>query len=271
MSELIPSIRLLQHIEDSEIDYMNNRMLAIMNRNGNPEGVEVARFGHTICLYSRTMPWPAFNTVKGLCSADLEHLDSIIEFYRSRNRKIQFELVPGLADHHVLKSLADRGFYQSGYHASLYREPIEFSLEPNEHITVRELQEDELELYAAIHCRGFGLGDDGIASVAQNNIVLFLQDQWKYYVAEWNGEPAAVGVMYINNGIASLTSAATLPQYRNNGLQRRLLMRRIEEAYRHHCVMVVSQCALSTQSHRNMEHVGMRIGYVRATWTDLTY
>ncbi|MNJ58778.1 hypothetical protein D3C77_544310 [compost metagenome] len=40
-------------IEKSELNYMLDRMKTIQERPGNPEGVE-------------TMPWPAFNTVKGI-------------------------------------------------------------------------------------------------------------------------------------------------------------------------------------------------------------
>jgi len=102
-------------IEQSEIDYMVDRMRAIQERQGNPEGVEMKSFGKAVALYSRTMPWPTFNTVKGLSSDDVDSIDGILDFYKSRGRKPQFEIVPSRVDSEMLKKLTERGFYQSGF------------------------------------------------------------------------------------------------------------------------------------------------------------
>ena len=53
----LPSEELIERIQDSETDYMLDRMKAIEGRTGNPEGVEMKRFGRALCLYSKTMPW----------------------------------------------------------------------------------------------------------------------------------------------------------------------------------------------------------------------
>lgn len=108
------------------------------------------------------MPWATFNTVKGIRSTDIEFIDQIMDFYRSRGRKAQFEIVPSLVDQELLKHLSDRGFYQSGFHTSLYIEPREFDDDHCEHIKIEELQEDQFEIYATIHCRGTGLPDNGM-------------------------------------------------------------------------------------------------------------
>lgn len=81
--------------------------------------------------------------------------------------------------------------------------------------------------------------------------------------------PAAVGVMHVKGDIASFTFAATLPEYRRRGLQLSLLRSRLAEAARRDCSLAVGQCAFLSGSHRNMERAGMRIGYVRSTWTEL--
>lgn len=265
-----PSEKVMQAIEQSEIDYMMDRMNAIRERPGNPEGVEVAQFGHAVCFYSEMMPWPSFNTVKGLRSSDIEYIDDIVRFYRERARTAQFELVPGLADQRVLRSLAERGFYPSGSHASLYAQPAAVNREPApEALRMEEIGASEFDAYAMIHCRGTGLPDDGIPHVAANNRVLHQRPGWVFYMAYCEERPAAVGVMYVKGDVASFTFAATLPEYRRRGLQLSLLRCRLAEAARRHCGMAVSQCAFLSGSHRNMERAGMRIGYVRSTWTKL--
>lgn len=264
----LPSKELIQRIQDSETDYMLDRMKAIEGRTGNPEGVEMKRFGHALCLYSKTMPWLSFNTVKGLRSEDLYNLDDIIDFYQSRDRKFQFEIVPGLVNQEVLAALADRGFYQSAFHNSMYMNPQELKEVPDTGIVIRAIDKDDFDDYAKVHCRGTGLPDQGIPSVASNNRVLYSRPGWSFYMAYIEDEPAAAGVMYVNQSTASLTFAATLPEHRRQGLQLELLRRRIQEAKLAGCDLVVSQCAFLSQSHRNMESVGMKLGYVRTTWTE---
>jgi len=265
----IASQTLIDAIARSETDYMTDRMEAVRERPGNPEQVDIGRFGNAVCFYSGTMPWAAFNTVKGIRGEDADFLDEIVDFYRSRGRSPQFEIVPSLADQRLMKRLSELGFYQSGFHVSMYLDalPGDAAIEGN--IRIRELREYEFELYAAIHCRGTGLPDNGIPPVAANNRVLYGRPGWKFYVAEWDHTPAAVGVMHMNGEVASLTFAATLPEFRNRGLHHDLLRRRIADAANYGRLLVVSQCAFLSQSQRNMERAGMRMGYVRASWTAL--
>lgn len=268
MEPLLPSSSLVKDMELSELNYMHDRMTAIQNREGNPEGVDIRRFGHALCFYSRTMPWGSFNTVKGITKDDAEFIKPILDFYRERDRKAQFEVVPSVVDTNLLQSLSDQGFYQSGFHTSTMIEPQLFHDQLPDHIAIEELKEDQFETYAMIHCRGTGLPDSGIPPVAANNRVLYHRPGWKFFIAYVHGEPAAAAVMHSQDGIASLTFAATLPRFRRMGLHHFLLQRRIEEAWRNNCRLVVAQCAFLSQSHRNMERVGMKIGYMKTIWTE---
>ncbi|MFD0618854.1 GNAT family N-acetyltransferase [Paenibacillus sp. GCM10027629] len=266
MSRYIATESLIQDIEQSEIDYMVDRMRSIQLRDDNPEGVEIVRLGRATCFYSKTMPWPMFNTVKGLRNEDLDLLEPILAFYRERDRQPRIELVPSQVDVNFMANLAQRGFYQSGFHTSLYIEPMQYQVDRQNSIVIRELQSDEFDVYASIHCLATGLGTQGIPYVSTNNRILHDRKGWNFYLATVDDVPAAVGVMYMQDGIASLTFGATLPEFRNRGLQQMLIQYRIEEAYRMQCRLVVSQCSFLSNSHRNMERAGMRIGYVRATW-----
>ncbi len=289
---ILPSEDLVNAIELSEINYMRDRMKAIQDRPGNPEGIEIGEFGETLCLYSETMPWGQFNAVKGLKGSDIGYLDDILRFYRERERKPQLEIVPSGVDQTLLKALTDRGFYSSAVHSSMYidlagwgeledkrsrakRDEMEpdMILESKEkgfesNVIISALEEDQLPLYATIHCRGTGLPDDGIPFVLANNSVLYNRPGWSFYLASVDGHPAAVGVMYRHGDVASLTFAATLPEFRKLGLHGLLLKQRLHAAREKGCKLVVGQCAFLSQSHRNMERAGMKIGYIRSTWTE---
>lgn len=253
-------------IETSEINYMLDRMQAIKQRDGNPEGIEIRRFQEAIAFYSRTMPWGLFNNVKGtIHEADV---DAIIQFYEERKRQFELQFIPSKANTAVFRLLHNRSFYQAGFHTSMYRELSEVELpDDDRQLRVRELREDEFELYAKIHCLGTGLSLDGQSSVASNNRVLHGRDGWRYYIGFYNDEPAAVAVMHMKDQVASLTFAATLPAYRQLGLHTQLLLYRMKVAQSHGCKLIVGQCAYCSNSHRNMERVGMKIAYTRSTWT----
>ncbi|OWR32796.1 GNAT family N-acetyltransferase [Saccharibacillus sp. O23] len=267
---MLPSPELTAAIERSEIDYMLDRMTAIQERPGNPEGIEIRRFGGAVAFSSRTMPWPSFNTVKGLTDANLDDLDAILEFYRLQGRKAQLEIVPSRVGPDFLRRLNELGLYQSGFHCSLIGEPRPpVSDRAGQTIAIREIGADEFELYATLHCRGTGLPDEGIPHVRRNNEVLHGRAGWTFFAAESNGVPAAAAVMYERGGIASLTFAATLPEFRRQGLQRALIQHRAAEASARGSKAIVGQCAYLSQSHRNMESVGMKLGYIRTAWTQL--
>ncbi|WP_172198670.1 GNAT family N-acetyltransferase [Saccharibacillus qingshengii] len=271
---LLPSPALIESVEQSEIDYMTDRMRAIQSRPGNPEKIEIQTFGRATAFTSETMPWPAFNTVKGLADTDIGQLEPILEFFRARGRKVQLEIVPSRVGPDFLGRMAELGLYASGVHASLIAQPREIpdrrsGSEANpDRIVIRELHAGEMETYAMLHCRGTGLPDHGILPVQQNNEVLHGREGWTFLIAESDGTPAATAVLFERDRRASLTFAATLPEFRGRGLHRRLIERRIGEAFSRNNELVVGQCAFLSQSHRNMEHAGMRLGYVRTAWTE---
>ncbi|SCY87229.1 hypothetical protein SAMN05720606_11118 [Paenibacillus polysaccharolyticus] len=261
---MILNLELADILEKSEINYMVDRMTAIKEREGNPEGIEIKRFGESTAFYSKTMPWGLFNNVKGKISEDV--IEDILDFYNEREMNFEIQVIPGNINQEVMKKLHNKGFYQSGFHTTLFCEPGNQDSFDNDKLEIRELHEDEFDIYAEIHCLGTGLSLDGKEHVAANNRVLFSRPGWRYYLGLDQGCPAAVAVMYVEDSVASLTFATTLPEYRNKGFQTNLLLRRIHDAYKN-CNLVVSQCSYGSQSHRNMERVGMRIGYTRATWT----
>ncbi|GBF77620.1 hypothetical protein PA598K_06177 [Paenibacillus sp. 598K] len=267
----LPSRESIAAVEASEMDYQCDRMIAIRERSGNPEGVEIKAVGEAVCFYSRTMPWPGFNTVKGAGNAGAAAIDEILAFYREKERKPQFEIVPGLEERQTLHHLAKRGYYASGMHASLTMDLAGW--EAPEHRTPRlrieKLRESEIETYAAIHCRAFGLPEQGIPAVAANNLVLLGRPGWTFFIAYVEDRPAAAAVMYVKDRTASLTFAATLQSYRKTGLHERLLQRRFFEAKRQGCDRVVGQCGFLSASHRSMERAGMRIAYLRSSWTEM--
>lgn len=258
---------LAERLEQSEIDYMISRVNAIGRREGNPMGAEVQRFGGATAYYVREMPWGSFNTVKGIRVEHIDYIDEIISFFRERNRPFQFEITPANSSNELLSYLSDRGFRHSSFHTVLYGVPSVEEPTYAEGIAIRELKADEFELYGKLHCLGTGLNVDGAGYVADNNRVLYDQPGWRFYIGFVDDHPAGVAVMYMQDGTASLTFAATIPAFRRCGLQTAFLHKRCYDAAIAQCDLVVSQAAYASISQNNMERVGLRIGYTRAVWT----
>lgn len=263
--------QLAKRLTACETEYLASRIRSIGERDGNPEGVEIAQFGHTSAFYVQTMPWGLFNSVKGFSHGDAAQLEGIIAFYRSRNRAFQLDINPAGSHPEMLRQLTEQGLYQDSFHSVLYGLPSAELPELPSSIKIRQIEtEADFDLYAGIHCIGAGMDLVHKHHFANNNIGLLHRPGWKMFLAAWDGEPAAVAVMHIGSDrIASLTLAATAPAFRRKGLQTALLLRRMHEAHKANCELVVAQAAFGSSSQNNMERVGLQMAWTRAVWAPL--
>jgi hypothetical protein len=73
----------------------------------------------------------------------------------------------------------------------------------------------------------------------------------------------------VHDKVGYCADATTDPAFRGRGLHTALLARRIAGARVAGVDFVCGGAELRSQSHRNMERVGMRVQFVRAVWTGL--
>ncbi|WP_042144490.1 GNAT family N-acetyltransferase [Paucisalibacillus sp. EB02] len=255
-----------RRIEVSEIEMLNSRLTAIQNIPGNPVGVEVAKFGQATAFSVKGIPGPAFNTVRGLTSDDTSEVDKILDFYNEKDIPIQIEITPACINSELLKLLASKGVYQSNFHSVLYGGQMGIYENVNSSISIQKLKEDEFDLFAEIYLRGFGLPEFIKPGIAQNNQVLYPLKEWEFYLATNNGEPAGIGVMFYQNGVATLAASATVPEHRKQGVHRALLKERIKDAHIKGAELVVGQAKYASVSSNNMEKLGLRVAYTKSIW-----
>lgn len=60
----------------------------------------------------------SFNNVKGRISEDV--IEDILDFYNERERNFEIQVIPGNINQEVMKKLHNIGFYQSGFHTTLF-------------------------------------------------------------------------------------------------------------------------------------------------------
>lgn len=87
-----------------------------------------------------------------------------------------------------------------------------------------------------------------------------------FYLAHIDGELAGGACLNIDGTFARLDGMATLPKFRNHGIQRKLIEFRIQKALESNCEIIISDCFPNTTSFKNLIKNGFNLGYTRAIY-----
>ncbi|KAF0822641.1 GNAT family N-acetyltransferase [Cytobacillus firmus] len=265
---LVMKSDLAERLDQAETDVLYSRLTAIQHRYGNPMGVEIKRIGQTTAFFARNIPGPSFNLVKGFKEADAEVLDQIVEFYQGKGIPIRLEITPSNGSSDLLKMLHQKGFYQCNFHTTLFAEPSDLKDLPiHAGIDIRRMQRKEFDLFGEVYTKGFGMPGFLSQGIAENNEVLYdNNEKWVFYLAFVNTEPAGIGVIFMEKGVANLAAAAVVPSFRNRGVHSALIQARISQAITNNAELVTGQARFGSASQNNMEKAGLKIGYTKAIW-----
>ncbi|HGH7181120.1 N-acetyltransferase [Bacillus cereus] len=261
----IMTVNAAQEIENAEIHMLSSRLALLQAMDGNPMQVQMKKFGSATAFSSKVIAGPAFNTVKGITNT--AQVDEIISYYQSLQIPCRFEITPAQGTAELFQYLSEKGFYQSSFHTALYSIPREDPALLPANISVRQLKENEFHIFADIYVRGFNMPSFTKDGVRQNNEILYDKPGWHFFIAEVQNTPAGIGVLYINNGIASLAASATLPEFQRKGCHTALIQKRIETAIASNCQLIVGQAMFGSGSQNNMERAHMKIAYTKSIWT----
>jgi hypothetical protein len=270
VSQPVITPEIADRLDRSEAEYMASDMLALRNGDDNPLGVEVRSFGGATALTMTGLADWEFNRVLGLRDQSPAEIGSLLVWYRERRVDCHFDVVPMLCSTRVLGSLAERGFYQSGFHTALYGGPGVESHRPAEGVEVTEVGAGDMAVFAELY---MGYMDDlNIARGPRQRARANVESQhplpgWRLYVATVDGTPAAFAALFVSDGVGSLAGAATVPELRRRGCQTALLHRRTADAVADGCDLIASQATPGSVSQRNMERAGLRVAYTKAVWS----
>ena len=193
-------------------------------------------------------------------------LDLIERFFFDRGSHVDHEVSP-LAGVAALNLLCERRYRPLEISNVLYRS-VEQSLPldcPN--ISVRVTGPEEAQLWAGINARGWVQDHPELLESLLNFSALFsARDQSPCFLAEFNGQPGAAGVLSIHDRVALFGGASTIPELRRRGLQSALLQERMRYAFDHGCDLLMMVTEAGSNSQRNAERKGFRIAYTRTKW-----
>lgn len=251
--------RLIQAETRCYVDWMR----AFQALPDNPFNAQVAYFGNATAVTCRT-PAEIWNRVFGLTPPDLHHLPAIQDFYKAHNATMMLDLSP----YHVpaywhdskmtLVLSRDYGLFQGAFAQMLYGTPaLEVPTTPS-HIELQPVTETNMGDFAWTYEQVWGDG--------REVTVLAAHPHFRCTLAYVEGKPAALGVLHIADGAASMANGLTAPEMRGKGAQTALLYHRIRQAAEEGCDLLVSQCAPGSISQHNQLKVGFKIAGTKAWW-----
>lgn len=195
-----------------------------------------------------------------------EVLDKIEAFYRTRGAPVFHEVSP-MADPSLLPLLNERGYQPIELTSVLFR-PIEndFVAALNPKIKTRIIESGEEELWARTAADGWSTEAPGLSD--------FMFDFGKIiarsaipFLAQFDAEQEiGAAVLFIQNDVALLAGASTVPEHRRQGAQAALFEARLRYAAAQGCKIAMMGASPGSQSQRNAEKQGFRIAYTRIKW-----
>lgn len=196
----------------------------------------------------------------GAMTAD--DLDLIEAFYADIGIATKVALCP-VTDASAFRLMAERRYAITDHLNVLSRSLDDL---PSPGVTVEPAR--DFLAWAALVRRGMG-GPEASDSVRGETIAVVLggAPQMSAFVASIDGEPAGGAGLLVDQGIASLFATSVLPQHRRKGVQSALVAARLAHAKKLGCDLAVAMTDVGSDSQRNLERLGFRVGYTATVFT----
>jgi GNAT superfamily N-acetyltransferase len=193
-------------------------------------------------------------------------LDVIERFFFDRGAQVDHEVSPhaGVA---AMSMLCSRGYHPIEISDVLYCPLEKPAAEDHTGIRVRVAAPEEAQLWTETSAKGWTHDHPELLGFFLETTALSLaRHQSPCFFAEIDGQPGAAGSLCIDEGVALLAGASTVPEMRRRGLQGALLRERMRYAFNHGCDLAMMVAAVGSDSQRNAERNGFRIAYTRLKW-----
>ena len=212
-----------------------------------------------------------FNRVIGIGPEHTAQIDDIIRFYEVQGVPYRIDINPYRVSSDLLAGLADLDFMSSMFQSMLYGVPSEVPLDLPPSVAIQDVSFEVLERFVDVYMHGFqealhGQGSE-VRLLGSALEVLYGRAGWQFCLVSVDEKPASIGLLYIQDGVASLAGGATIPSFRNRGGQTITLARRFALAAEADSTLIVGQAEAGSVIQTNMERMGMRTAYTRAMWT----
>ncbi|KTD56386.1 putative Acetyltransferase, GNAT family [Legionella santicrucis] len=209
---------------------------------------------------SQVVGW-GFNTPLKQFKTEIECIE---HFYKSLNHpRVDIELCPFVGNDLAI-FLSQRGYCinelnnVSVLDLKTYQ-PIDFHKNP---LMIKEIKPDEIHEWATRVALGF------TAPEAKNQFIHYAQSKGVSVFAAYDNEAIVAGAtIAIHDDFCDLGVTSTLPEYRGKGLQKRLLLARLNFAKQHHLSWATVTTEPGSISDMNVQKIGFCCAYTRIKMT----
>jgi GNAT superfamily N-acetyltransferase len=194
-----------------------------------------------------------------------EDLDAVEHVFFGRGTSVKMGVCP-LADPSLLEGLSARGYRAVGFEDVLYRElnrSETFPLPPEGIVLSPTDLAEEVEVGGDVLARGFMAPDEPSLAMREHFTMSRQVEGLVGLLARVGEEPAGAACLLVRDGMAMMCGAATLPEFRNRGVQTALAHARLARAAEAGCGIVQFGALPGSTSHRNAERLGFRVAYTK--------
>jgi GNAT superfamily N-acetyltransferase len=269
---IFASTELAARIEKAEARLLAELARALLRRD-DPGNVFVEPVAGGIAVYAG--PESPVNKLIGIgfdTIPDDDQLDKVEEMFRGRSAPVR-AAVSSLAASALGAHLGRRGYILQCFEHVLGRSvgPVEAPA-PNT-VQVRLIEPVQADEWLGVIVAGFLTPDTPrVAAVEapaaeefRKTLLPFLfADGFRRYLAYLDGKVAGAAVMRIDDGLAQMCGATTLPEYRRRGVQSALFSRRLADAKGAGCDLAVMSSLPGSKSQQNGQRVGFELLYSRS-------
>jgi len=240
--------------------YTKSRLEIIAARPGNPMGAEVRTFEGALALRTPGFPGSVFNRAYGFSDALIDEVPGVIDWFKAGIGGV-FELAPGEPIEKTARLLAEAGYAQSGFHATMAG-PIGLADAPSGGVEVARVDnETDLTAFSDVYHRGWEITGFRVPMAPW-----LTAPGWSLYLARLNGEPAGAAILYVVGEDGYLADGAVDPAFRRHGVHRALLDRRCADAKAAGARRIFGGCDFLSASYRNQLRKGLVLLYTEALW-----
>jgi hypothetical protein len=190
----------------------------------------------------------------------------IEEFFQSRGAPVSHEVCP-LIPPGVLSQLNKRAYQPIEFSSVLVRATSGALNSPPTRISVRRIDDSEIELWSRVAATGWSSESAELAAVVEGfGHVIGRAAGAHCFLAYLEERPIAAAALVLNGDVAILAGASTVPEGRRQGAQLALLEARLRFAAEQGTQLAMMVAQPGSGSQRNAERHDFRVVYTRTKW-----
>jgi ribosomal protein S18 acetylase RimI-like enzyme len=233
---------------------------------GNPEGYKVFREGSIQATLSNNPRALWATQTYGISGQPADTVRRVVEFFNLHGVPARVRIVPGAFAPEMADTLSGLGLRHVGFHTIL-SSPLPMTAESRPPIDIREVStKEEMDAHIDIQLGAYGVAPDVIDRLRPLRQTWIQSPDRRFYLAYVDGRPAAQAILHWREDIAYLESAGTVTAYRRRGLQRALIRRRIADATKLGCRVIIGGADFESESRTNQIACGLTVAYLAAVW-----